>query len=158
MIHWLKYRGHVQVAQSLGRLLWETFQQNWGPEEIDVIVPVPLHARRLRERGFNQAFQLVRKWPVLAARQGLKWSADRIAPELLRRCRPTDSQTGLDRPQRRSNLERAIALSGNARVHGLNVLLIDDVLTTGTTADQCAGVLLSAGARTVHVLTLARTI
>ncbi len=158
LIHWLKYRTHVQVAQPLGGLLWETFLRHWRPEEIDLIVPVPLHRGRLRERGFNQAHQLIRKWPALAARTGFDRIAQRLGPELLRRCRPTIPQTGLDRTQRKTNLAQAIAVADGVRLAGQNVLLVDDVLTTGTTADQCAAVLLSAGARAVHVLTLARTV
>jgi ComF family protein len=158
MIHLLKYRAHAQVAQPLGQLLWGTFRQYWSPEEIDVIVPVPLHPRRLRERGFNQASLLIREWPKLASSQGLKWSRAYLAADLLQRCRQTCPQTGLDRLQRISNLARAFGISGHGDVRGLSVLLIDDVLTTGATADQCARVLLSAGANAVHVLTLARAV
>jgi ComF family protein len=158
MIHLLKYRAHAQVAQPLGRLLWATFRQYWPTEAIDMIVPVPLHPRRLRERGFNQALLLLREWPKLALEQGLKRNRAHLAPDLLQRCRPTDPQTGLHRSQRISNLARAFVLAGDNDVRGMSVLLVDDVLTTGATADQCARVLLSAGARAVHVLTLARVV
>jgi len=108
----------------------------------DLIVPVPLHPRRQRERGFNQADELAR---------GLRLPVARV----LRRTRPTVSQVKLPAEQRRLNVLDAFAL-GLPVVRGRIVVLIDDVTTTGATLDACATALLDGGAREVRALTAAR--
>lgn len=126
-----------------------------GAELLDnaaCIVPVPLHPWRLVMRRYNQAALLAR---AVAAVSGLPFGAD-----WLRRTRPTPSQGGLDRSHRHSNVRGAFALTdrGRARVAGQRVVLIDDVLTTGATASECARTLLRAGAEQVDVLALARVV
>ena len=113
------------------------------------MVPVPLHARKQRERRFNQSVELAR---TLAKLTGLPWR------EALRRTRYTKSQAGLDRDDRLQNLHGAFAISRRAakRLAGRDVLLIDDVLTTGATAHECALTLKQHGIRRVAVLTAAR--
>ena len=142
-----KYRGKVVLAKSLASLMVGAL-----PAEIDadMIVPVPLHPSRLRTREFNQSLLL----------------ADQVAPYLgcpvsathLFRLRPTDPQTTLSRPERLRNLRKAFAVRNPDAIAGRRVLLIDDVFTTGTTLNECAKVLLKAGATSVCALTLARTI
>ncbi len=110
-----------------------------------VIIPVPLHAKRLRERGFNQALLLAQALPGVVLR------------DTLRRIRPTRPQTGLDPLARRGNVQGAFAVTRPWEVEGQNVLLVDDVYTTGATVQECARVLRAAGAREVNVLTAART-
>ncbi|MFZ1986328.1 MAG: ComF family protein, partial [Desulfatitalea sp.] len=160
-IHQLKYQGRDTLAKPLGRLLWQTLGRHWDPAQIDRVVPVPLHPRRLRQRGFNQACALVQEWPRLAERQAVKVAGDWIDPRMLRRLRPTPPQTGLPREQRVTNMTRAFEVDGRRGSHPLQaqrVLLVDDVMTTGTTADACAQTLLAAGAAEVRVLTLARAV
>jgi len=143
-VHALKYGGRRAVADALGMLLATRY-----PFATDaVLVPVPLHPSRLRERGFNQAALLARG---LARRRGLV-----VAGRALRRVRPTAAQPGLSAVDRRKNLAAAFAVRTPAAVAGRQVVLVDDVLTTGATADACSRVLLAAGARRVDVYTAGR--
>ena len=144
----LKFKAKVQLADPLGRLLIETFEHFWIGGAIDLATPVPLHPRRFRRRGFNQAHLLLRHWP---ASTGVP-----VVRDLLVRTRDTAPQSGLDRRQRRINIKQAFAVRHPGRSLGQRVLLVDDVLTTGATAEACAAALLRDGARRVDVLTLAR--
>ncbi len=118
------------------------------------VIPVPLYKRKQAERGFNQA--------ELVARAALKQLSQPQRLELCRgvllRRRDTGSQIGLTRHQRRENLRGAFAVSDPTRILNRDILLIDDVFTTGTTASECARVLLRAGAARVWVVTVARTL
>ena len=119
----------------------------------DLLIPVPLHPRRLRERGFNQAHLL----SAGLMRRGVFAPWTRLAPRALARIRETPPQTRLPRRQRRANLHgafRAIPVM----VRGRSVLLVDDVMTTGTTLDVCARALMRAGARVVDGIVVARVI
>jgi len=140
----LKYRGRRNVAHALGVLLAERYPFAPGA----LLVPVPLHVTRLRARGFNQAVLLAR---VLARRRGLA-----VAPRLLVRTRPTTAQAGLPAAERRRNLRDAFAVRAGARLPDRPIVLIDDVLTTGATADACARALVAAGAPRVDVYTVGR--
>lgn len=121
--------------------------------EADLIAPVPLHWRRLLMRRYNQAQLLAR---ALARAE----AGARLAPDLLRRRRWTGSQAGLRAKERRRNVREAFDIHPRwaAEVAGKTVLLVDDVLTTGATAEACARVLQRGGARHVDVLTLARVV
>lgn len=158
VIHHYKYHGRVQLAAPLSVLLWQVFLAHWDPRQIDYIVPVPLHKKRLRVRGFNQAHLLIQPWPQHAGAQQMNFGRERIAMHLLERCRPTAPQTGLNRRQREANVRQAFRLIGPRDVRQRHILLVDDVLTTGATADACARILLSSGAASVQVLTLARAV
>lgn len=124
--------------------------------EADLIAPVPLHWRRLLTRRYNQALLLARAL-VRAAPPGVE---HRLAPDLLRRHRWTGSQAGLKAKERRRNVREAFDIHPRwaAGLAGKTVLLVDDVLTTGATAEACARVLQRGGARHVDVLTLARVV
>jgi len=114
----------------------------------DLVVPVPLHPSRLREREFNQAL-------LLAARIARSLDLP-LSFEHLLRVRATRPQTELDRTERARNVRHAFAVKHQAGLEGRRVLLVDDVLTTGATANECARALRLAGVETVSVLTLAR--
>ena len=114
----------------------------------DLILPVPLHAKRLRERGFNQALFLAQAF--------FPEHKNLIYPDLLVRTRPTVSQTGLSGTDRRRNVRKAFLVRDPEKVKEKTVLLVDDVFTTGTTVNECAQTLKKAGCREVQVLTLAR--
>jgi len=148
LIHELKYRGRLRVADRLAEVLLT--QPNvlalLTPDA--VLVPVPLHPRRRRERGFNQAERLARQ---LAARTG-----HRVVETALVRRRDTPSQAGLSATNRRRNVMGAFVVRRRGRIAGRPVVLVDDVMTTGATVRACAEALRAAGAIQVRVLTLAR--
>jgi ComF family protein len=161
VIHLLKYGGKIQLARPLGRLLYETFRHCGAMAEVDLVVPVPLHRRRFRQRGFNQAYLLVREWPRWSRSPEGGGRSVVVARKALVRRRATAPQTGLGRRQRQANLKNAFAPGPDAvvgQVRGRHVLLVDDVFTTGATVEACARVLLDAGAQAVTVLTVARTL
>jgi len=114
----------------------------------DVLVPVPLHPRRLRERGFNQS--------ALLAEEIGRRTGRAVCPDALVRRRDTLPQAGLTAAARRRNVEGAFAVRRRASVAGRTVLLVDDVLTTGATAFTCARRLAEAGAAELRLLTVAR--
>jgi len=147
LIHSFKYRGNRTAAVSAGGWmgrLWPRF-----PElaQADLLVPVPLSPRRLRERGYNQA--------LLLAEEASKWCGISCA-EVLDRVRNTRPQWRLGRQQRQENVAAAFGLKPAARVEGLNIVLIDDVCTTGSSLEACARILLDAKAKTVSAYVLAR--
>ncbi len=148
LIHRLKYGGETWLQEPLGELLVRGMDdKRLKGRDLDGIVAVPLHPVRQRERQFNQSELLGQ---ALARRQKLPL----LSP--LKRTRNTVTQTHFDRRKRMQNLRDAFKLSQNATVQGRNLLLVDDVFTTGSTLDECSRVLLDAGARTVCALTLAR--
>jgi ComF family protein len=113
-----------------------------------LLVPVPLHPRKRRERGFNQSELLAE---AISARAGVP-----LVKDALVRRRETGTQTGLSAAARRANVRGAFAVRRRARIEGQRIVLLDDVYTTGATALACAQALLAAGAREVRLLTLAR--
>lgn len=150
LIHLLKYQQIKPVAPLLGRLLAEAVAQVDLAESL-VVIPVPLFKRKLRERGFNQAGEIARAFVNREVLQGIKLDTFSLV-----RVRETASQTGLTRHQRRANMRGAFAVVRPERIENKNVLLMDDVMTTGTTASECSRVLLRAGAKQVFVATVAR--
>jgi ComF family protein len=152
-----KYLYRVELAVPLSRLLWQTLDMHWDLQQIDCIVPVPLHNRRLKVRGFNQTELMIRSWSAASPAEGRRRQPP-IWSDNLVRCRCTPPQTGLNRRQRAANMIDAFRLVDSAAVRGCRVLLVDDVLTTGATIDACCRVLRSAKAASVEVLTLARAI
>lgn len=144
-VHELKYRGQRRAARGLALRLLEEPAVRSVLHEATVLVPVPLHPRRLAERGFNQAALLAR---AVAEAWGVPVRED------LRRERDTPPQTGRSAAARRSNVARAFAAVHP--FHGDVVVLVDDVVTTGATARACARALLAAGAHEVRVLSAAR--
>ncbi|MCP4747112.1 MAG: ComF family protein [Desulfobacteraceae bacterium] len=158
VIHHFKYRRCDHLAKPLGRLLWQVFTRNWRPEDIDLVLPVPLHPKRMRQRGFNQAQLLTRTWLALSKQQGIMYNEGEKNTDLLIRIRNTAPQTGLDRKQRMENLKKAFELKSSIDIKGCRVLLIDDVFTTGSTVNACCQVLMKGGARSVSVLTVARAV
>ena len=149
-IHLLKYHKKTSLSQPLSDLARKTFFQFWDRDSIDFFASVPLHVKRLRERGFNQAHLLVRNW---AKDEGIP--VDGLT--LSRSCW-TEPQTNLSRSERRRNINGAFSISHPERIKGRKILLVDDVYTTGATVNECARVLMKAGAEFVDVLTLARAV
>ncbi|HEY8008793.1 MAG TPA: ComF family protein [Methylocella sp.] len=150
LVHRLKYSDRIELAKPLGA--WMARAGNEILAEAEVLVPVPLHRRRLAVRRFNQAQVLAQ---AISAQCGVP--AD---PFILARVKPTPSQVGLSRSQRALNLQGAFRVSdGKAgQIEGRAVVLIDDVMTSGATANAASRALLRSGAKRVDVLVFARAI
>ncbi len=147
-IHQFKYRGKGYLVNSLGPLL-TSFAKKWLKKKNNcLMMPVPLHPKRLRERGFNQSLLLAR------------YMASLLGTELdflsLRRIRYTLPQTGLKRDERRKNVRRAFELIDKQAAKDRTIILVDDVATTGNTLNECARVLRRSGAKKVFCLVLAK--
>ena len=151
MIRQLKYRGAIAQARVLGTLLAQAVRER-AVLLPNLLVPVPLHGARLRERGFNQAFAL--------ARYAGRMLEIPFARNLTRRLRDTPSQTALDVNERRRNVTGVFAVCGPRAFQRLlaagHVAIVDDVMTTGSTVEELRGVLLAAGVRQVDVWAVAR--
>lgn len=150
LVHRLKYGDRLELALVLGRVMAQAGRELTA--ECDLIVPVPLHRFRLWTRRFNQAAALA---AVVARRSGLPCER-----QALTRVKRTKQQVGLTRAQRAENLQGAFKVTAamRPRVEGRRILLVDDVLTTGSTANAAARALLRAGASTVDVLSFARVV
>ena len=148
-VHHLKYHGKTSLAGSLGPLL-ARFTQDWlGETPLDfLVIPVPLHPAKLRERGYNQSLLLARY-----VAQALKAEVDFLS---LRRNRNTTPQTGLGKKQREQNVKNAFDLERGNGLKGRNILLVDDVSTTGNTLNACSKTLRKGGADGIYCVTLAR--
>jgi ComF family protein len=148
-IHAFKYSGKTHLTNSLGALL-SAFSKPWLEAMTDLMVmPVPLHPKRLRERGFNQSLLLARH---VAA--GLRSDLDFLS---LRRVKYTEPQTGLKSDERHKNVRGAFEVVDRSAVRKRSIVLVDDVATTGSTLNDSARALKSAGANEVYGLVLART-
>jgi ComF family protein len=160
----MKHGGRRLSARRLARLLVAPLAAVLARHQIgaqDLVVPVPLHVKRLRARGFNQALELARwalvglgRAPALVPPGGLP----RLERNLLHRTRPTRELGHAGPAARFAEVAGAFTVSDTARVRGKQVLLVDDVFTTGATFNECAEAMLRAGATEVHVLALARAV
>ena len=150
LVHALKYGDRLDLAPTMGR--WMARAGRELTDDADALVPVPLHWRRLWTRRFNQAAAL--------ARAIAKSSRVPVLDDALKRLRATPQQVGLKRAERATNVQGAFQVPDerSAAVAGRRLVLIDDVLTSGATADACARALLRAGAARVDVLVFARVV
>ena len=152
LVHLLKYERVRPAASILGERLAEVLSEHrFAGDQLVLLIPVPLHRIKRRQRGFNQS--------ELIARCALRYlNRDRYRVQIgnLQRIRATVSQTGLTRHQRRQNVRGAFVINAPEQVRDRSLVLVDDVYTTGTTLNECARVLRKAGAREVVVATVAR--
>jgi ComF family protein len=153
LIHLFKYSGMKPLAERLSGLLLRAIPLDLAHDAAyDFVVPMPLHWRRRWKRGFNQAKLLARH---VGVRRGIP------VLDAVRRVRATATQAGLTNSNRRKNVSGAFRVAAryrrNGALSGKRILLIDDVMTTGATGAACAHALKRAGARSVTLLTLART-
>ncbi|HIJ57275.1 MAG TPA: ComF family protein [Deltaproteobacteria bacterium] len=155
LIHCFKYRGKIQLARAFGAMLLLTFLCFWNENEVDLVVPVPLHKKRFRKRGFNQSHLLIKTWESMKI---ASYRLPHMERDVLLRQRWTEPQTGLGRKERIRNIKDAFKVDAPDQVRRKRILLVDDVYTTGATADECSKTLLSSGAERVDVLTLARAL
>lgn len=148
VMHDFKYNKQIHLRHPVADWLIETLDDpRLRGRRFNLVIPVPLHPAKKRERGFNQAELLAE---ILTQRAALPFN------NALERIRFTTTQTAFDRAQRMENLHNAFRLRKKTNVRGLRVLLIDDVLTTGSTLSECARVLKACGALSVHAATAAR--
>ena len=143
-----KYHGATWLSRDLGMLLQACFNTHYSETPIDMISYVPLYAAKERDRSYNQAGLLAQE--LRTAGRSLR------VERLLLKVRPTPTQTHLTVRERRANVRRSFAIKDKNRVAGQRILLIDDVMTTGATVNECARVLKQAGVNAVYVLTVAR--
>lgn len=147
-VHSLKYHNLRSIAQCLGSYMADYYSANGMTG--DVLVPVPLHDLRIRERGYNQSGLLASE---ISRNVGIP--VNQTFLKRIRNCKPQARTSGVE--ERRRNMENAFGCTGNG-VNGLDVVVIDDVCTTGATLEACASVLKAAGAKRVTGFTLAREI
>lgn len=145
-----KYGRKVSLGKPLGRLMAIGCREAFVENQPDLLIPVPLHPKRLRWRGFNQSV-------VLAREVSRIWNLP-MDPTFLVRAKETPPQTQLSEEDRRKNVRDAFALNPAKSVEGKTVLLVDDIYTSGATVNACSRALLGGGVKEVQVLTLARTV
>ncbi|NVN98164.1 MAG: ComF family protein, partial [Geobacteraceae bacterium] len=148
LVHQFKYSRRVLLRKPLALLATahlQGFAEEFSP---DLIIPVPLHLKRLKERGFNQAVLL---GEIFAKRWGVQLSRNN-----LQRIRWTEPQVNLGAAERAANVKGAFALIDGAEIHNRRIFLVDDVYTTGSTAKECSRVLKKAGSAEIAVITVAR--
>jgi ComF family protein len=145
-----KYGRRVSLGKPLGRLMARGCQEFLSACPVDLIIPVPLHPKRLRWRGFNQS--------VLLGRQISRIYNIPMDPFVLRRDYETAPQTQLAEDERRRNVRGAFLVNPDRSVDGKNILLVDDVYTSGATVNECSRILKKNGAKQVFVVTLARAV
>jgi ComF family protein len=152
LVHGLKYGGWHCVAEPMGQRMAQVDLGEEAEEEVTLVVPVPLSAVRMRQRGYNQAELLA---AVVARVRGLE-----LRPELLERHRAGESQTALHPAERLANVAGAfrVPVEASAVLRRQHVMIVDDVWTTGATTLACASALRAGGARAVSVLTFARAL
>jgi ComF family protein len=148
MVWELKYHGDIRAVAWMGRELYgKLAEKDWFPQ-VEALVPVPLHWRRRVQRRFNQSEMLARAISRVAGKEVLPWA--------LQRRQHTTPQVALDRARRAENVEGAFRLREAKRIKGRVILLVDDVMTTCATAEECSRALLDGGAKTVYVAVYAR--
>ncbi|MBP7765840.1 MAG: ComF family protein [Deltaproteobacteria bacterium] len=149
-IHRFKYGRDLSTGGALARFLAECPFDDLDWHRCDAVLPVPLHKKRLRERGFNQSLLLAR---ALGRKYGIA-----VDFSLLKRRKFTLTQTGLTRQEREKNIKGAFETARPGQIADKNLILVDDVYTTGATVNECARILKHSGAADVAVVTLARVI
>ena len=143
-IHLLKYQNFKVLANRIGQFMAERLSKQPLPMDKTILIPVPLHKTRTRERGFNQSTLLCR---IIAAETGLNYS-----DKILKRIRYTQSQTKLNAIERAKNVENAFKVIYPEQIKNKLAILVDDVITTGSTMNECAKELIKNGANDVYLL------
>ncbi len=156
-IHLLKYNDKTALSRPLGSLLFMAFKEKLALDNIDLIIPVPLHRAKLLKRSFNQSFLLIKyfkKFWMQWKKTEPQWKVDY---NLVIRSKNTKSQTGFDKNERLNNIQGAFKVKYPDKVKNKSLLIVDDVYTTGATSREISQALFDAGAFSVDVLVLAKT-
>jgi len=150
-IHLFKYYGEKKLAKALGKLMVDYLLKNGEFEnKLDLIIPVPLHKNDLKKRGFNQS--------VLLGKVVGDYFSIPVRESVLVKKKLTPFQVNLSKKERSKNILRAFSVEKPKEIKGKNILILDDVFTTGSTVEECAKELMKARAKNIFVLTLARTV
>lgn len=147
LLHALKYKGHQEIGELLGRWYGAELKEVGFAEKFDLILPVPLHKKKRSARGYNQSDCLAKG---LSEGLGVAWSA-----AVLKKGKPTESQTRKTRLERLQNVQDVFFVEKRESVQDKRIALVDDIITTGATLEACVTVLLEAGCREVHLITIA---
>ena len=147
LLHALKYKNKPEVGVLLGKMMAQELVEKGGFPVADLIVSVPLHKKRRRERGYNQSDAFAEG---LSEITGIPWSGNVLA-----RVRYTKSQTGKTKVERQENVKDIFEAPESQQIRGKRIILVDDVLTTGATLESCLKVLLQAGSDDIYVMTIA---
>jgi ComF family protein len=148
IIHHLKYQNFKILANRIGILMADRLRKLQLPKEKTIIIPVPLHKTRMRERGYNQSALLSN---VIATETGLPYN-----DQILERIRYTQSQTKLTATERLKNVQNAFNISLPKEIENKIIILVDDVITTGATINECAKELMKAGAEAINLFSIAK--
>jgi ComF family protein len=147
ILHALKYKGNQKVGIRLGRSLGDAIARSNRFRPLDGIIPLPLHSERLRMRGYNQATCIA---------EGVSLSAKKpVLEDVVKRLRQTDTQTKKNRIDRWTNLSGGFSLTRPENIAGKNILLVDDVVTTGASLEACAHTMLQAKPAKLYIATIA---
>lgn len=150
-IHLFKYYGERKLAKPLGKLMVDSLvKNNEFKKKIDLIIPVPLHRNDLKKRGFNQS--------VLLGKVTGDYFSIPVRENVLVKKRSTPFQVNLSKKERKINILGAFSVEKPEEIKGKNILILDDVFTTGATVEECTKELMKARAKNIFVLTLARTV
>ena len=147
ILHQIKYKGNEKLAIDMGRLLGTHIAQSGLFDDVDILIPVPLHRRKERKRGYNQSLLLCKGVAQVFSRT--------IVSDNLVRMRHTESQTHKNRQQRLENMEGVFHVKRPEELEGKHILLIDDVITTGATTEACCKPLLSIKGLRISIASLA---
>lgn len=150
IVHELKYANNPELGDFLGKLIWNECGKSDFFCDIDCLVPIPLHPKRIKQRGYNQSFHLAKG---ICDASGLPLIADNLL-----RTKNNPSQTGLSRTERWANVENIFSVVAPELLANKHVLLIDDILTTGSTIESCARQILQCSKTRISILTLGSTI
>jgi ComF family protein len=154
-IQFYKYQKKLALVEPLERIIFSGFMEFFEPAEIDVIMPVPLHTSKLKQRGFNQAFLVAKNFSKMLKKNNI-FVPLTIDLYSMKRVKKTDPQTNYSAEQRKENVKDAFKVVNLEKVKNKRILLVDDVYTTGATSSEAALALYGAGALTVDVLVIAR--
>ncbi|MCH8127151.1 ComF family protein [candidate division KSB1 bacterium] len=146
IIHEMKYNGKTRIAREIIRFLKKDISNHF--HEIEIIIPIPLHTKRQKERGYNQSELLAREIAIILEKP--------FFTNVVKRVTNTKSQTQLDAHERLENMAGAFSVSDNQKIQEKVILLIDDLITTGSTLNECARILKENKAKEVYALALAR--
>ena len=147
IIHQIKYQKKFLLAVELGRMLGNSIVEKKTDWKIDIILPVPLHALKKAERGFNQSFYIAK-----GIRQVTNFP---VSQSILKRARYTESQTKKNLIERAENMSEAFTVRNAKKINEKNILLVDDVITTGATIRECGKILLTSGAANIYAASIA---